>query len=519
MSFNFQNIFSGETYRDRVLLFAAALFFHVLFWTVAPVYFLPSYQIDTMEMLVIGRNWMISTFKHPAFNAWVVEILSLIFNRADFVPYLASQISCFLSVFVVWKFAQKILSPKLALLASLTLLSYLYFNYDSTIYNNRTFMRFFWLLSVYFLYLALENGKKRYWILTGISLGLGVYCKFTIGVLIFAILIFMFFETRARRYWRTIGPYLSIGVCFFLVLPLLIWMVQNHFQQFNYMFNSIGKTQPKFIDHFLSPFLFFVGQIPFVAILLIPVYPVIGFRWRFDFTKYWSDVSGRFLLFFIFVPFLLQLIIALIFAGDMRAALGCHLWLLLPMFLLYALNIPASHEVKFPQAMKCVFANIFIFVAIMALVVQFSPVITGRASRCHFPHIELTQSVQEAWTSRCSGKLPFVRGDDYLTETVAVELRPDTNVYSNLWSNEEEFRKRGGVLLWLIGEDGKPPKKSIKGCFGNRDFGYSSETGRPDDWLKQFPDAEILPELELAPKTIVKVPPIKIGIAVVPPKL
>ncbi|MDR1290081.1 MAG: glycosyltransferase family 39 protein [Planctomycetaceae bacterium] len=519
MQINFKNIILGETSCDRLILFVSALLIHVLFWTFAPLFFMSSYQIDTIEMMAIGRNWVISTLKHPAFQGWFVEVLSWICNWADFVPYLATQIATVLSVVVVWKFAQKILSPKLALLAALTLLSYSYFHYDSTMYNNLTFFRFFWIASIYFLYLALESDKKRYWILTGVSLGLGIYCIFAIGVLVGAILIFMFVEPRARKYWRTPGPYISTGVCFLIVIPLLIWIVQHNFSQFNYMSGSIGKKTPALLDHFLSPVRFVLTQIPIIAMLLIPAYPIIGFRWRFDIGKCWNDTAGRYLTFFVFAPFLLQIAIAFIFAGDMRTALGCHLWLLLPMFLFYAVKISEEKANKFPRAIQFVYSNILLFAVITILVMQTAPIFTGRDSRYHFPSAELTQSVRAAWSSKYSEPLPFVRGDDYLSSSVAVSLRPNTNVYSPLWSKEEDFKKRGGILIWFIGEPGKYPRRALTSWFGNKDFKYSLETGGADkNWLEKFPNAEILPPIELHPNTIVNVPPIKIGIAIVPPE-
>jgi hypothetical protein len=105
-----------------------------------------------------------------------------------------------------------------------------------------------------------------------------------------------------------------------------------------------------------------------------------------------------------------------------------------------------------------------------------------------------------------------------LCEPVSCYLKPVPNLYSPLWSNENEFRRRGGVLLWFIGQPGQLPKRRFKDSFGNADFRYNGDTGVPNDWLAAFPHAEILPPLELQPHTIVPVPAIKIGIAVVPPQ-
>jgi hypothetical protein len=519
MKINFKNIILGETVRDRGILLFSALFIHVVFWTFAPLLFMSSYQIDTIEMMAIGHNWVISTFKHPAFQGWFVEILSWICNWADFVPYLATQIATVLSVLIVWKFASKILSPKLALLSALVLLSYSYFHYDSTMYNNQTFMRPFWIAAIYFLYLALEGNKKRYWVLTGVSLGLGIYCKLTIGLLVVVILLFMFAEQRARKYWRTPGPYISTGVCFLLVFPLLVWNIQHDFPLLNYMSGSIGAEKPTIFKHIWSPVWFLITQIPIVAMLLIPAYPIIGFRWRFDFGKCWGDTAGRYLVFFIFVPLLLQMLIAFAFAGDMRAALGCQIWLLLPVFLFYTLKISEEKVNKFPRAMKFVYGNILLFAVITILVMQLAPIFTGRDSRYHFPSAELAESVSEAWAVRYSEPLLFARGDDYLSSSVAVSLRPHTNVYSAIWSKEEDFRKRGGVLVWFISEPGKRPRRALTSWFGNKDFAYSIETGGVDNnWLRKFPNVEILTPIELHPKTIVTVPTIKIGVAIVPPE-
>ncbi|MDR1485912.1 MAG: glycosyltransferase family 39 protein [Planctomycetaceae bacterium] len=509
-------IFHGERFSDRVLLFITAIFLHATFWTFAPTYFMSNYMIDTMEMMVIGQNWVISTFKHPAFQGWIVEIFSMLSWRAEFVPYLASQTACVLTVFVVWKFAQKILTPNLALLAALTLLSYLYFHYDSTTYNNRTFMRFFWVLAVYFLYLALENNRKRDWIFTGLALGFGIYCQLTIVLLIVVILLFMFFEPRAKKYWKTPGPYLSTGTCFLVTLPLLFWLIQYYSLMVSYTFNSIGKAQSEFWDHLISPTSFFVTQIPIILVLLIPLYALLGFRWRFDWNKIYSSPTGRYLTFFIFVPFVMQLIIAFLCAGDMRTALGCHLWLLLPLFLLYTVKIPVENEKFYSRSMKLVFVNIFVFATISVLVIQLSPLVSGRASRYHFSGKELAQTVQTIWLERYSTPIPFVRGDDWLTEAVNVYLRPNPTVYSELWATEEQFSQNGGVLLWLDQPD-QVKRRSIRGCFGNRDFNYSSETGKPDRWLKQFPNAIILPPINIEQRTIIKVAPITVGIAIVPP--
>ncbi|MDR3232521.1 MAG: glycosyltransferase family 39 protein [Planctomycetaceae bacterium] len=508
--------------KTRTILFSA-LALHAFFWTFAPTLFLSNYQIDTMEMIIIGQHWVLSTFKHPAFQGWVAEVYAVLFNRAEFVPYLAAQTACVLCVLTVYRFALRLLSPQLAVLAALTLLSYFYFHYDSTVYNNRTFMRLFYILAVFFLYLSVTENKKRYWILTGLALGLGLYCKFTIFVLIASVLIYLFIDSQGRKYWKTPGPYLSTGVCFLVFLPLLIWLFQSDFAMFRYAEHSIGKVKPAAFNRLFSPVKFFYCQIPIVAVLLIPLYPMLlpplgTFRFQFDKARLCSP-AGRFLLSFIAVPLLLQMFAAGYFAGDMRAALGCHLWLLLPLFLLYTLKIPETRQKKYPLCVKIVFVNIVFFAVGTICVTQFAPLLTGRDSRYHFPGETLAEVVNAVWTQRYDAPLSFVRGDDICTESVGCYLYPPPSVYSPLWAAEADFRNKGGILLWFIADPGTLPRRAFKDNFGNDDFVYNKLTGQAAaDWLAHFPTAEILPPLELKANTILPVPPIKIGIAVIPPQ-
>ena len=509
--------FSGDSRGDRAKLLVSALLFHTVFWSFAPPLYFSTHPIDTMEMMVIGQNWVISTHKHPAFQGWICEIYSLLFGRYDFVPYLAAQTACVITVLATWKLAQDFLSPKYALLAALALLSYFYLNFDSAVYNNRTFMRSFWILAILFLYIAFRDNKKRHWILTGLMLGLGLYCKLTISMLVLSILVYMFLDPQVRKYWKTPGPYLSTVTCLVVCLPLLLWSYQHDFPQLRQVKVSIVDVTPTLGEHLLSPTRFFVKQIPIALVLITPLLPIIGLRWSIDKTKLFSD-KGRFLVGFLVIPLILQLGVAFYCAGYMRTALGCHLWLILPLLLLFALKIPQEKERLFSSSMKIVYVNIIIFALASIAVVQLGPVFTGRVSRPNYPGKELAQAVDQLWRERYSTPLPFVRGDDWPTEIVGTYLRPHPTVYGNLWSTEEQFRKSGGVLLWIIPDSNNVIRHSVDGCFGNDDFHYSETTGRPDEWLRQFPNAEILPDLELSPPTLVKLPPVKFGVAIVPPE-
>jgi len=491
-------------------IFWTTVLLHACFWTFAPPYFIANYRIDTLEMMVIGQHWVLATFKHPAFQGWVVEILSQVFLHAEFVPYLAAQIAMVLSVWGIWKLAQKFLSPQLALVAALAMLSYIYFNFESTQYNNRTFMRAFWILAVYFLYCATENGKNRYWILTGIMLGLGLACKLITFLLIFTILVYMLVDPHARKFWKTPGPYLSTGICFLMFLPFLLLFVTHHFAVLDYARGSVSSTSSSLFDHVRDPIQFALTQLFAIGPILIPLLPFLGFRWRLDKSRIWGIPKSRFLTLFIFLPFLVQLLLATYLGGNMRTALGCQLWVFLPIFLLYTMRFDTENWKSFCRSITLVFGNIFLFAVIGVLVFTLGPYVGGKGSREHFPGKDFAAIVEAIWEERFHTPLPNVRGDDHPVQSVAVYASARPTVFSPLWTTEEKFAEQGGILLWM--ESGRGLSRSYA-----LDFHYSPETGYPDEWLKQFPHAEILPSIILPQKTPFDVPPAKIGIAIVPP--
>ena len=498
-------------------IFWTAILLHVCFWTFAPPFFIPNYRIDTLEMMVIGQHWVLATFKHPAFQGWVVEILSQIFLRAEFVPYLAAQIAVVLSVWGIWKLAQKFLSPQLALIAALAMLSYIYFNFESTLYNNRTFMRAFWILAVYFLYCATENDKKRYWVLTGIMLGLGLACKLTTFLLIFTILVYMFADPYARKFWKTPGPYLSTGVCFLMFLPFLARFIEHQFLVLNYAHDRLALASPTLFNHFYAPAYFALTQLFAIGPILIPLLPFLGFRWKFVWTRIWDTPQSRFLTLFIFLPFLTQILIASYLGGNMRTAHGCPLWVFLPIFLLYTVQFDAENWRSFRRSVALAFSNIVLFGVIGILIFTLGPAVNGKGSREHFPGKDLAVAVEAIWEERFHTPLPNVRGDDWPAQNVAVYASSRPEVYSPLWDTEEEFTEEGGILLWMESVTSSGPEGALIGCYGTWDFNYSPETGYPNDWLKRFPNAQVLPSILLPKKTRFDVPPAKIGIALVPP--
>ncbi|MGV3502753.1 MAG: ArnT family glycosyltransferase [Adhaeribacter sp.] len=115
-------------------------------------------------------------------------------------------------------------SPRLAALAVVLLSVMPYFLLASTFLTTDSLLLFFWVGSTYFLVLALQQNKWRYWALTGVCFGLGCLSKY--AMLFFLLLLL---SPYFRRQGQPLGPRVALvlGLALVLNLPVLWWNQQH----------------------------------------------------------------------------------------------------------------------------------------------------------------------------------------------------------------------------------------------------------------------------------------------------
>ena len=474
-----------------------------LFWTVAPVFVIANYRPDVMEMILTGQNWVLATPKHGALTCWLLEIVYTLTGRAAVAPYLTSQICVFLSLAGIGAMSARYLPPKGAALAAFCMMSYYFFHFESTLYNNNTTLGLFWIWTAYFGLRSVESNRKRWWLLTGAALGLGIYCKMTIVFLAFAIVLYLL--ARSPRRWLSPGPWLTTAAAFVIYLPLLKWNVDHDFAQFAYAAASASDNPiPSLFGHLAAPLAFLAEQLLYVAPISLPLIPLVAGRGKTAPQPLSSDaeteklrsIRAVYLAFVFFVPLAIELLFALISGSAPRGALGCHLWYFFPLLLLTRLPFDAESR-PFRAAETVALAVPAVIMVLFILGVYLAPAIEGHASRYHYPGKQLAEAVTRLWRERYGEPIPFVIGDEWLTQNVSVYGPDRARLWDPLWATEEEFRRSGGVLLWEEGNE--------------------ESMGRKAEALARFPyEGEVI-SLTIPQQTPFKVPAAKVRVGFYPP--
>jgi len=157
---------------------------------------------------------------------------------------------------------------------------------------------FFWILSLLLFWKAVNaeqasgagKGPLRYWVLLGVSIGLGMLAKHLIALFYFSGLLFMLADSSTRRLLLRRGPYISLVLGLLIFSPVIFWNASHAWVTFRHT-----AGQAHLHDGFrisLKDFAEYVGsQIGLVT-------PVLFFMIIIALVRLRKDARGSFLFWF-----------------------------------------------------------------------------------------------------------------------------------------------------------------------------------------------------------------------------
>lgn len=176
-----------------------------------------------------------------------------------------------------------------------------YFLGANWVYQTVTFDEATWMVSLYWFLCLIQEGRPRYWIFLGVSLGIALEVKFTVIALIAVMAIAVLVTTSLRAQLRSQYPWLGAGVALLIWLPNLIWQISKGFPTLTYIANH-GASGGGLVSNLvlLVVYLFFV----------LPV-------WIAGLTSLWRDPRLRAAAIVCIVP-----IVLFLFIGKIYYAIG-----------------------------------------------------------------------------------------------------------------------------------------------------------------------------------------------------
>ena len=196
---------------------------------------------DHIEMLVWGKAWQLSYWKHPPLPAWVTEAVFVATNRAIWPQFFIGPATTATAAWVVWRAARDVAGPWRALIAALSLQGCIYYSHECDVINHNSIQLPFVAALIWAGWRGLR-GSSLAWICFGACSALAIYGKHSAAFAPVGVLVFTLINKDARRLWRTAGPYLGLITGTIVMVPHLIGLWQVDFLPFQTAF--MHRTEP-----------------------------------------------------------------------------------------------------------------------------------------------------------------------------------------------------------------------------------------------------------------------------------
>ena len=485
-----------------VALFVVA---HVLVWWLVPLLTQPNIPLDVAEMHWWGQQWQAGYHKHPPLPAWIVAgVVDLGLGPSGI--YLASQLLvavCFASLWVV---ARRVVAPRKAAVAVLLLETIYYYNWPTPELNHNVTLLATWSASIAACWLAVYEGGLGRWLWFGVCLGLGLLSKYSAGVIGLLLLAWLILDPEARRCWRGPGPWLACVVAIGIFTPHLRWAAAHDWITLRYVETRSGGEPTSWLLRLWHPLKFILEQ---SAALIACLIAVANLRRQGGDATPIPPLAKRFLMAVVAGPVLCMALISLVSGGALRSMWGAPLWGVAPLALLVAASPSIDARKLRDVVIACGLIGGLLAIALAVRNVV-GPAVTGKGERVNFNGPQLAHEAAVAWASVSDQALPAVGGPEWLAGNVSFYLPHHPAVYSSMqtrrgeWLDDAKFRQHGGVILWYLDRS-------------ERRFANEQADREIEDWLRRFPEAIVEPEIAMNYRPSSDLPPLSIGMAVVPP--
>lgn len=151
---------------------------------------------------------------------------------------------------------------------------------------------FFWVLSLLLFWEAIKQGLgvRCYWILLGISVGLGLLTKYTMGFFYICALLFVLNSKEYKKLLFSKWPYISAALSLIVFSPVIVWNAKNNWVTFRHTAGQAHVSEG-FNISIVSFAEFFGSQLAIITPLLLVLIVYSAFKFK-------KERNGDFLFWF-----------------------------------------------------------------------------------------------------------------------------------------------------------------------------------------------------------------------------
>src|SRR5712671_6012161 len=180
---------------------------------------------------------------HPPMIAWFIRFGTAIFGDTNFGVRFAGVLAMLITQLLLADIVRRVTHDVRAIvMAVLMPEAALYYGLLMAKVAPDVALIPFAVAMVWALIRVSESGDGRWWLAAGVFAGLALLSKFTVAMLIPAVLAFMLVPDWRRRWLLSPYPWLAAVFAVAVFLPVLIWNAQNEWASFRFQFVRATAT-------------------------------------------------------------------------------------------------------------------------------------------------------------------------------------------------------------------------------------------------------------------------------------
>lgn len=200
------------------------------------------FHTDELYYIDCGRHLALGYVDFPPIVPWLARLETGLLGAAPWnlrlLPTLLGAFMVVLSGAYVRRLGGTLGMQALALSIAVTAPYFLGANW---VFQTVTFDEATWMVAFYCFLRLVQERRPRNWIYLGLSLGIGLEVKYTIGGLVAAIGIAILLTPALRSDLRTRYPWIAAGIALLIWAPNLAWQVEKGFPSLAYIANHQGS--------------------------------------------------------------------------------------------------------------------------------------------------------------------------------------------------------------------------------------------------------------------------------------
>ena len=204
---------------NRIALLALLL--HGIVWIALPALLDGSIRRDVAEGVIDGPFWQLAYLRHPPLSSWLSGLASQAGPFRYIVLYGFSWLFSGGAFFLTGLFLARTASPTIGLLALFGGMLSPFGTYIPLNFNRNITVMFFWAASLATIWRAMRRDDLAAWLLAGLAVGIGLWAKYALLMLIGPIGLWMLTRADTRALLTSPKPWLAVALGIAVALPQL----------------------------------------------------------------------------------------------------------------------------------------------------------------------------------------------------------------------------------------------------------------------------------------------------------